>query len=535
MLADLCCSVHRLRTFHCALAIHLPILSLNGNLLFARPIHRHEVTHLPLARLTALEQRALECFNYTLGVTNPDWRAWLGVLKEGAVLAAGVNTGVVGVDGGVAGVGGLAIESMERLERELDVLTCGVGAGIVDVFASPNVGAGASAGSKGVIGDRRAQSGPVNAAQSQPPVPAGQSHGAYSTSAVTEMDLDELEMQQVEIDIDLDDGGPVPDELRRPVKVRLGAGGRAVAMEDRGAVGEVQGAVGVKGGAKAAGKGFVGEGRGAVGEGRGRERVDEWERATRAVKSGGDKFALAREHWLTGLEDECEREYECWVREGRDWLANENAANPWAHVDPRAYDNGRDYWHPGVAEWDRARDPPVERSMTRGDYEAVQRPAVGGSMKGKKELFAGGGKLFGADKLKGKKEQHAVGSEYRAGLKAGNVPHVELYDAHLRVRGASEYEYPGHGGVYNHSYEYPTQGVYHAPAYEAVPHDAMGYDAGTAYGHDPRYEVGHAYDPCYDPRYEYAGHYGGPYVPRQVPVPTWAPQQQHISSGCILS
>jgi len=493
----------------------------------------HEVTHLPLARLTALEQRALEWFNYTLGVTTPDWRSWLGVLKEGAVVAAGVNTGVVGVDGVVAGVGGLVIESMERLERELDVLTCGVGAGVVDVFAS--------AGTKGVIGDRRAtQAGFSNAApsQTQSSVSAGQLNDdhTYATPSATEMDLDELEMEQVEIDIDLDDGGPVPDELRRPVKVRLGAGGRPIAVEDRGVVGDVQGAVGVKV-MKDGGKGFVGEGRARPKE----ERVDEWERATRAVKSGGDKFALAREHWLMGL---VEDEYESWPREsrehGRDWLMNENATNPWAREDPRAYDEGREYWLPGVADWDRARDPPVERSMARGEYEAVQRPIAGG----KKVPFAGGGRIFGVDKAKGKKEMFAVGSEHRAGLKAGNVPRVELYDAHLRVRGgASEYGYPGRAAndprLYEHSYEYPTNGAYHVSAYEAVPYDAMAYDPGLAYGCDPRYGVEHAYDarydPRYDPGYEYTGHYGGPYVPRQVPVPAWAPRQQHVSGGCILS
>jgi len=111
-----------------------------------------------------------------------------------------------------------------------------------------------------------------------------------------------------------------------------------------------------------------------------------------------------------------------------------------------------------------------------------------------------------------------------------------LYDAHLQVRnGAGGYVYPGEGGYDYRMYDYPTQGVYHAPAYEAVPRDAMvhdpGYDVGHGYG--PRYDVGHGYDAR--PGYEYPGHYGGSYVPRQVPVPIWAPQQQQYrSSGCVL-
>ncbi|CAE7173667.1 unnamed protein product [Rhizoctonia solani] len=148
----------------------------------------HEVTHLSLARLTALEQRALECFNYSLGVPNEDWRAWLGVLKEGAQSALASTPTPIPMST-------LVVHTMDRLEKELEVLVGGVGAGVIDVM---------SAGGKGVIGDRR---------------------GSVSVSHATEMELDELEMEQVEIDIDLDDGGPVPDELRRPVKVRLGAGG----------------------------------------------------------------------------------------------------------------------------------------------------------------------------------------------------------------------------------------------------------------------------------------------------------------------
>lgn len=119
---------------------------------------RHQVTRLDLARLTALEQRALECFGHSLAVPDHDWRAWLAVLKEGAHAALAITCSPVSA---------LAIHAMDRMEADLDLLPAGVGAGIPDV------------------------------------------------------DLDEQEMHQVEIDIDLDDGGPVPDELRRPVKVRL--------------------------------------------------------------------------------------------------------------------------------------------------------------------------------------------------------------------------------------------------------------------------------------------------------------------------
>jgi hypothetical protein len=260
---------------------------------------------------------------------------------------------------------------MDRLEKELEVLTAGVG----------------------VIGDRRPQ-----------PAPA------------SEMELDELEMEQVEIDIDLDDGGPVPEELRRPVKVRL-AGGRVEKPVEE----------------------------------------DEWERALRAA--GG----------------------ESWMEIGGD----------------RA-----------PAEWDRARDPPM-LTRAKGELEPVQRPG----------------------KAEKKKDAYAVGSELKG--KDPYVPHVELYDARLPVRG---YEYPykydpygydpyaydrayhgydqaykydqgysGYNPVGKGAYEYPSKGVYYAPAYEAVPRDAIGYDA-----------------------YDY---YPGSYVPRQVQVPTWVPHR----NGCVPS
>ncbi|KAG8687458.1 hypothetical protein FRC09_013475, partial [Ceratobasidium sp. 395] len=241
----------------------------------------HEVTHLPLVRLTALEQRALECFNHTLGVADADWRSWLGVLRDeaahaGAALVAG---------GEPVGVSALAVETMEKLERELEVLVFGVGAGVVQ---------SSGGGNKGVIGDRRGSIG----AHHQIP---------------SEMELDELEMEQVEIDIDLDDGGPVPEELRRPVKVRLGTGA--------GAVGEG------RGWEKSGGEKFV------SGE-------DEWERAVKASAS---------EHWLAGLLED-DDEYE---------------------MNVAAIDDDHDGW----LHWDRARDPPVERSVgaMRGGYEAVQR------------------------------------------------------------------------------------------------------------------------------------------------------------------
>ncbi|QRV92140.1 hypothetical protein RhiJN_20158 [Ceratobasidium sp. AG-Ba] len=362
----------------------------------------HEVTHLPLARLTALEHRALECFNHALGVPNADWRSWLGVLRDEAAHAN-------------ESVSVLAVEAMDRLERELDALVFGVGSGAE------------KKDDKGVIGDRRQS--PRTLAQEM------------------ELDVDELEMEQVEIDIDLDDGGPVPEELRRPVKMRLGGAG---AWE------------------------------GAV------ERVDEWEKAVKSDKV--DKF---REHWLAGLLEDDE--------DG--WL-----------------------------QWDRARDPPVERvnAGTRGGYEAVQRPGAGWESyelrqlektgkevqhPGKKQLFADEEEV----RVKGKKELFAVGTEYRGAKAPGtkHVPRVELYDAQLQDVRANHY-----------TYDYPAKGAYYE-MYESVPRDAMGYDSGLAYAHGYEY-----------PGYEYAGHcYGASFVPRQVPVPVWVPQQQQHrgSTGCILS
>ncbi|KAG8740304.1 hypothetical protein FRC10_004522 [Ceratobasidium sp. 414] len=410
----------------------------------------HEVTHLPLACLTALEQRALECFNHTLGVADADWRSWLGVLRDEAT-----HAGAAIVAGGEAvGVSALAVDTMERLEREREVLVYGVGAGVL------------STGGKGVIGDRR---GSFGSGQVQTHVPP-----------VSEMELDELEMEQVEIDIDLDDGGPVPEELRRPVKVRLGTGA--------GVVGEGRGAGGWVAGEKYMPEGRMekktGEKRSAVGDGRSVERVDEWERAVKAS---------ANEHWLAGLLEE-DDEHDEWT---------------WARED-------------GWLQWDRERDPPVERvTAARGGYEAVQRP-------GKKQLFVDEDEI----RVKGKKELFAVGAEYRGGKSAGaSVPRVELYDAQLQdVRaGAGGYEHYGQAGYEHYMYDYPTKGAYHPSAYEAIPRDAMGYDSGLAYTH--------GYD-CLG--YEYAGQcYGGSYVPRQVPVPVWVPQQQPAqhrgSNGCILS
>ncbi|KAG9100242.1 hypothetical protein FS749_015880 [Ceratobasidium sp. UAMH 11750] len=410
----------------------------------------HEVTHLPLARLTALEQRALECFNHTLGVADADWRSWLGVLRDEAA-----HAGAAIVAGGEAiGVSALAVETMERLEKEREVLVYGVGAGVVS--------AASGGGGKGVIGDRR---GSFGSGQTQ--TRAGQAQPTAHVQPVSEMELDELEMEQVEIDIDLDDGGPVPEELRRPVKVRLGTGAGAVG-EGRGWDKAVTGEKTYVAGEKY----MLGEKRSAVGDGR-----DEWERAVKA--SAGDRF---REHWLAGL-----------LEEDDEWT--------WARED-------------GWLQWDRERDPPVERvTAARGGYEAVQRP-------GKKQLFVDENEV----RVKGKKELFAVGSEYRGGKTGENVPRVELYDAQLQdVRGG----YDQYGGYEHYTYDYPAKG-YH-PGYEAIPRDAMGYDSGLAYTH--------GYD-C--PGYEYAGQcYGGSYVPRQVSVPVWIPQQQPAqhrgSSGCVLS
>ena len=435
----------------------------------------HEVTHLDLARLTALEQRALECFNYSLGVANDDWRAWLGVLKEGAVNASAAITaaasvinpsvlGAVGTSVEANATSVLAIEVMERLEKEHEVLTAGVGAGVVDVFAVAD---------KGVIGDRRqsAQPAPTQAqvAQTQAQVQQAQAQAQVQQSSVpfpsSEMDLDELEMEQVEIDIDLDDGGPVPDELRRPVKVRLG--GKGVWGEDTWSmdVGEEVNTKWGKGGEK-----WGKEMKEMKGDKWSKEVKeedvwdDEWERAVRAA--GGDRFAEARESWLMGI-----------VEDGEDRYAQDRLAREAKDVHP--IDNGRDYWIQPGAEW-----------------RAVQRP-------GKKEH---------ADK-----------------------PRVELYDARLRYD-VHPYGYPGKYGyprsqAYEYpskQYEFPSEGYeYHNPKGEY--YDPKGYY--PSYEAVPR-EPGCVYD--LGPEATAGFDYGCPYsyVPRQVPVPTWVPQK---SSGCVLS
>lgn len=314
--------------------------------------NRHEVTHLSLARLTALEQRALECFNYSLGVPNEDWRAWLGVLKEGA-------QGAAALEPTPNAMSVLAIDVMERLEKELEVLVGGVGAGVVDVFA------------KGVIGDRRSQAlattapAPVAApapVQSSVPFPTQPSVPQQSTvpfPTATEMELDELEMQQVEIDIDLDDGGPVPEELRRPVKVRLGKDETwSVKGEEKAQWGKddkTWGAKDDKWGVDENTWGAKGEDKWGAKDDKMQWGVeekkwesmeeDEWERALRAA--GGDQFATARDSWLMGI-----------VEDGDDRYAKERLARDY----PR--DNGRD-WLPPSTEWDRAVQRPGKESKAK--------------------------------------------------------------------------------------------------------------------------------------------------------------------------
>ncbi|CAE6492988.1 unnamed protein product [Rhizoctonia solani] len=353
----------------------------------------HEVTHLNLARLTSLEQRALECFNYSLGVDNVDWRAWLGVLKEGAQGALATTT---------TGMSALAIQTMDRLEKELEVLT-GVGAGVVDVTVG-----------KGVIGDRR---GSVSCAVPSVPMSNTTMTGntAPAPASATEMELDELEMQQVEIDIDLDDGGPVPEELRRPVKVRLGAGG------------EVKEDVWAKG-------------------------KDAWEKDKDVWgKEGGWKVKGV--NWGKSQESWGKAKEESWPK-----TQNWKAKDTWNFMDE------------DQDEWERA----IRAAGLMDDQHDHWDPP----------------------------RPNPVGSEMCRSVQA---PRVELYDSRMHGYPYPEYAYPypdyykGYDGIGRGAYEYPTKGVYYAPAYEAVPRDVYEYEA---------------YHFC----------------PRQVPVPSWAQK----SSGCVL-
>ncbi|KAJ1303087.1 hypothetical protein OPQ81_011288 [Rhizoctonia solani] len=288
----------------------------------------HEVTHLNLARLTALEQRALACFDYSLGVPNEDWRAWLGVLKEGAQGALAASPAPVA--GSPISMSALVIQTMERLEKELQVLTGGVGAGLVDV----DVG-------KGVIGDRRGSvsaSASVSVPSTNPaPINTNVATVSAPTSA-TEMELDELEMEQVEIDIDLDDGGPVPDELRRPVKVRLGAGGE-VKEEDVWARGK-----------------------------------DAWEKEGKDVWS---EASWGNESWKSGKED--------WGKEPGWGKAKDQSA--WKHNDTWFEDDqDQDEWERAIRAaglmddhhdyWDVPKPNPVGSEMRRDVKHSVVRPHV---------------------------------------------------------------------------------------------------------------------------------------------------------------
>ncbi|KDN40504.1 hypothetical protein RSAG8_08124, partial [Rhizoctonia solani AG-8 WAC10335] len=368
----------------------------------------HEVTHLSLPRLTALEQRALECFNYSLGVSNEDWRAWLGVLKEGAQGALASSPAPIPMST-------LAIQVMDRLEKELEVLVGGVGAGVVDVM---------SMGGKGVIGDRRG-----SMSTTAPSVPAISTNVPVPVSApasATEMELDELEMQQVEIDIDLDDGGPVPEELRRPVKVRLGAGGE-VQEEDMWAKGK-----------------------------------DAW------GKEGGKDVWKEEGVWKSGKEMNWGKTQESW---GKAKQASWGKAKTWRHKG--------DTWHfmeEDQDEWERA----IRAAGVMDDHHDWPNP---------------------------------VGNELR-NRNLSARPRVQVYGHGGYAYPDYSYPYPdystsyqGYDGIGRGAYEYPTNGVYYAPAYEAVPCD---YEAGCVYDGGA-----HNY------------HYG---CPRQVPVPTWTQK----SSGCVL-
>ncbi|CAE6472297.1 unnamed protein product [Rhizoctonia solani] len=362
----------------------------------------HEVTHLSLPRLTALEQRALECFNYSLGVPNDDWRAWLGVLKEGA-------QGAVASSPAPIPMSTLAIQTMDRLEKEHEVLVGGVGAGIVDVM---NVNTG-----KGVIGDRR---GSVSAT-APPPVPVP----VPVPASATEMELDELEMEQVEIDIDLDDGGPVPDELRRPVKVRLGAGGE-VKEEDVWAKGK-----------------------------------DAWEKeGGKDVWKGGswkseESWKSGKESWEKVKDVSWDKKDATWKHKGDTWHFMEEDQDEWERAIRAA----------GVLEDHRDQWPNPVGNELRGRNLSV-RPRV--------PVYGHGGYAY--------PDYAYAYPDYSA-------------------------NYKGYDRIGKGAYEYPTKGVYYAPAYEAAPRD---YEPGCVYeGGANNY------------------HYG---CPRQVPVPTWMQK----SSGCVL-
>ncbi|KAG8752840.1 hypothetical protein FRC11_007983 [Ceratobasidium sp. 423] len=378
----------------------------------------HEVTHLNLARLTALEQRALECFNYSLGVPNEDWRAWLGVLKEGAqgALATAPATGALPY----AAMSTLAIQTMDRLEKELEVLTGGVGAGVIDVMS---VG-------KGVIGDRR---GSVSAT-APPAVPSVTVPSVSAPASATEMELDELEMQQVEIDIDLDDGGPVPDELRRPVKVRLGAGGE-LKEEDVWAKGK-----------------------------------DAWEKDRDVWREEGSWSKVKGVNW--GKSKESWGGEESWKVKDASWKPKN-----WKHKDTW------NFMEEDQDEWERA----IRAAGLMDDQHDHWDPP----------------------------RPNPVGNEIRRNVNAR--PHVELYDSRMHRYPYPEYSYQypdystgykGYDGIGKGAYEYPAQGVYYAPAYEAVPRDV--YEPGCVYENGAQ-----------------AYNFG---CPRQVPIPAWVQK----SSGCVL-
>ncbi|GAB1525608.1 hypothetical protein RhiTH_008771 [Rhizoctonia solani] len=382
----------------------------------------HEVTHLSLARLTALEQRALECFNYSLGVPNDEWRAWLGVLKEGAqgslalVPSSTMST--------------LAIQVMERLEKEEEVLSGGVGAGVVDVMSTTTITSTTTAGGKGVIGDRRGSVSSTTATQPSLAISIPSNPPVVAPASATEMELDELEMEQVEIDIDLDDGGPVPDELRRPVKVRLGAAGE-VREKDMWA--------------------------------RGKDAWDEMERKDSLVERGAWGKAVGKES---------------------SWKASKEASwgkTSWGTKHKETWD----FMDEDQDEWERAiraaglMDDQHDLSARSGPKPVgseIRNPKPVGSeirnraVRPRVELYD--------SRMHGHGRGYAY-PDYSSAYHYGR----EYPDYSAAYKGDNPVDYKGYDTIGKGTYEYPTKGVYY-PSYEAVPHDV--YEPGCVYESRPQ-------------------------------------------------
>ncbi|CAE6429975.1 unnamed protein product [Rhizoctonia solani] len=367
----------------------------------------HEVTHLSLARLTALEQRALECFNYSLGVPNDEWRAWLGVLKEGAQGSLALVPSST--------MSALAIQVMERLEKEEEVLSGGVGAGVIDIV---------STGGKGVIGDRRASVSSTTATQPCFSASVSSNPSVATPASSTEMELDELEMEQVEIDIDLDDGGPVPDELRRPVKVRLGVSGEIKEKD-----------------AWARGK-------------------DAWEERERkdSIK-GRDVWGKTEKQagWKTAKEASWSKA--TWGTKQKD---------TWEFMD-----EDQDEWERAIRAAGLMDDQHdlILRSNPKPVGSEIRNPKpVGNEIKNRAvrprvELYD--------SRMHGHGRGYAY-PDYSSSYHYGR----EYPDYSMGYNGEYPVTYKGYDTIGKGGYEYPTNGIYY-PAYEAVPHDA--YEPGYVY------------------------------------------------------